>query len=345
MVANMLIIVDKYNLLDFSSATMSTAITRTKCPHAHPSQEQGSAAQSRPAAREEISARAHCPPRGRERPPGKERRGPVLVQIAEAIRLAKKGKTSPRGGRYLDAPVEGSDDSDSFRAEDNENELRSGIVDRGRSPERPVGQPRRGKSPPAREHFDLEMNRHGLLDKIANIQRLNNYFESEIGGKLNDISASGQCSEDSATFEKSFKGQAPTKGFTFPFQKRARSHSPPRNGQLFSPASPVDETSAKTGRKPVVANFVLGRNLRVSAAKVPGEQIRLARVLEREDTTGLSTGSTREEKKQTKGLEEEWMYQRLEGEGKCDAGPLRDLRDTNLLQLINRMASDEGGDS
>ncbi len=212
-----------------------------------------------------------------------------------------------------------------FVAEENDNELAAltpgdtRVAPPGKKPEtrtrKPMGRPR---SPDAPEEFDREMNRHGLLDKIVHIQQLKNYFELEIGGPLPSPQAnSGQRSPDNV--------QNGDKSYAFPFQKRARSNSPPKNGALFgSKRNSRDESPTDIRmRKPVVArtNFVMGKALQ---RKQESEFMKMLENEELMDCGGLSTGPTDEAQQQQKaqgGLEEEWMYQRIgsgNGEDKAE---------------------------
>jgi len=352
-----------------------SGINRSRCFHSR--QIEPFVLQQRAAQRAVIdeATRSKCPLRARAKvTPHKEKKQPnmFIFQIGEKYNKKATGKPGKMAGDKDESPEErklhngnlgkkaskAGDSDDSFQAEENENELSSVTpatssqirihqikIEKGLS-HRP-----RDKSPALREHFDVEMNKHGLSDKIANIQQLNNYLEVEIGGsrRLND---SGQSVSDDGSangiFENVTKGDESTaKGFTFPFQKRARSHSPPRNGQLFDPKR--GQHNPEVSRKPVVAvgNFALGKNV----IPRPSDMEQLNKVLESDeggDTAGLSTGSTGEErqakaKAPTAMAEDEWMYQRLDAgkdEGKHEGALLKDLRDDNLLQLIDRLASD-----
>jgi len=236
---------------------------------------------------------------------------------------------------------------DSFKAEENENEL--GV--KFPSPEKiyekiksgkisPSGNPRRGRSPPLREHFEAEMNKHGLLDKIVNIQLLNNFFESEIGGTKKEGSPhASDFGTSNSRLEKIFVENPDQtmegKGFTFPFQKRARSNSPPRNGQLFDP-----KRSENTGNQPIVANFFIGQKVIRKELK---KQIKFPKLeISLGENGGLSTLCTREEQgKMKSGLgEEDWMYQRLDAGGEKEQEKKIVGDEKVLLKLINQIADD-----
>ena len=226
----------------------------------------------------------------------------------------------------------------SFTAEDNENELSSLAIENKRhhehrnsrsgamNPENSVQQPHgsvKGASKQIQgvtkigkkqvpEHFEQEMHKHGLLDKIVHIQQLNNFFEVELGGNKKI----GDNSRSIAAEVQNSPNTTVDKGYAFPFQKRARSNSPPKNGVLFGPKSNDELPSdIKVTRKPVMArtNFVIGK----SVMKPKKAMDQFAKIMENEeaiDRGGLSTGPTDEIQKMHSTIEEddsEWMYQRI----------------------------------
>ena len=183
-----------------------------------------------------------------------------------------------------------------------------------------------------REHFELEMHKHGLFDKIAHIQQLKNYFEVELGGNKKAMMDSSRSIEENKAQpqlpvpqpQNSSQNVLLEKGYAFPFQKRARSNSPPRNGTLFGGKSGEESPNEFVGtvRKPVMArtNFVMGKDL--SRMK---DDIRMkiqfadhsSKALENEDAIidccGLSTGPTDELQKvhTIEDDDSDWMYQRI----------------------------------
>ena len=171
-------------------------------------------------------------------------------------------------------------------------------------------------------HFELEMHKHGLLDEIVHIQQLNDYFEAELGTKKE---GEGRMAESrnspNTTVDKQL---GPEKGYAFPFQKRARSQSPPRNGALFGSQSGDElRPEVPTTRKPVVAtvNFVIGKaTLPHELGPKPQFVETSAKALEPDDvidSCGLSTGPTDEGRNNQKlhladDLDNEWLYQRID---------------------------------
>ena len=130
-------------------------------------------------------------------------------------------------------------------------------------------------------------------------------------------------------------------GYSFPFQKRARSNSPPRNSALFGgrAESPL---AAANGKKPVVAtnNFVLGRTIKQKIGRTKGEAYESpARFTEFEEVIELSTGPTDEERNgQKQEFGENWMYQRInhdEEEGGDLVGMKAVKGGNTFLQLLN----------
>lgn len=184
-------------------------------------------------------------------------------------------------------------DDESFNAEENENELNSLVLPNRKQtsfcvPLNHMKRQRRAK--PA--HFDQEMHKHGLLDKIAHIEQLKNHLEIEFGNsnkKMQGVSPSNECSSSARAYE-------------FPFHKRTRSNSPIKNGSVFSPKA-LQEHCANSPvnlkRKPIApqTNFVIGGGLVQVCAKEGRWQ--------EEDL--LVTGPTSEMKEQ----EDEWIYKRI----------------------------------
>eukprot|EP01022_Parablepharisma_sp_SALTPOND_P019997 TRINITY_DN3519_c0_g1_i1.p2 TRINITY_DN3519_c0_g1~~TRINITY_DN3519_c0_g1_i1.p2 ORF type:complete len:384 (-),score=35.76 TRINITY_DN3519_c0_g1_i1:3156-4259(-) len=306
-------------------------------------------------------ARSRCPVRGRPKgfvvkekksvcfqidpSSGSNKRQPPRAMKYPLANEDKKATLAPPNESLKKIEADNSNTEDSFKAEENENELGKCVPPK---PDLrrvfPSGNPRRGKSPPLREHFEAEMNKYGLLDKITNIQQLNNFFELEIGGSKKDNSST-QLLDSSASnshLDKIFAENSPNsaKGFAFPFQKRARSNSPPRNGQLFDP-----KRKESPGRQPIIANFFLGKNL-VSRKHVKSPEVEVPIVSMVGDTAGLSTGSTREDHCAKKGKggvglgDDEWMYQRLDVGGAENAAMCGNDGDKDLLKLINQLAID-----
>jgi hypothetical protein len=232
-------------------------------------------------------------------------------------------------------------------------------TDRLALPNAVKGSPGRCKRDNAQaKHFDVDMNKHGLLDKIVHIQKLNDYFEVELGSnRKGSDSMQGTSEQPTATatatatatgncaFENTLKGDM-AKGFTFPFQKRARSQSPLRNAPLFGQN---EADSPPNTRKPVLVtgNFVLGRDLRGLENFEQKESIEeFNTLLESEDCidmAGLSTGPTDEERhaKHAKGMtvveaDDGWMYQRLE-HAPGPGGTVATIQDPLIQHLLSHV--------
>lgn len=178
---------------------------------------------------------------------------------------------------------EDSKSDHSFKAEENENELfGSGIIS-------PYHNPRNEDEKKVEEgqlkHFEREMNKQGLLDKITNIQHFNSYLELEIGTHKRSGSAQNTSYQETVIIPNNF---------LFPFHKRARSNSPPKNNQLFN-----SKHKQVTTQQPVIGNFLLGKKM-----------VQIKQVMD-----VLSTDLSNDEgfiKKDKCALEDDWMYQRLD---------------------------------
>lgn len=120
--------------------------------------------------------------------------------------------------------------------------------------------------------FEADMEQHGLQKKIKDIQSLNTYFQSEIGKNPANIRSQivpGSADEAKKQLMKKSDNKKSPKNtqqefITFPYQRRARSFSPPKNEpnakiyQAHSPRSKEEQQKAK----PVVAkNFICGKKL------------------------------------------------------------------------------------
>eukprot|EP00830_Metopus_es_P008939 TRINITY_DN18677_c0_g1_i1.p1 TRINITY_DN18677_c0_g1~~TRINITY_DN18677_c0_g1_i1.p1 ORF type:complete len:352 (-),score=73.12 TRINITY_DN18677_c0_g1_i1:61-1116(-) len=260
----------------------------------------------------------------------------------------------------LPGPDEKKDNNmDNFLAEENTNELstlkeihnklnggREGANVKKEIGEKPIRKflgtlknGRRNNSPPSREenyigestlcaskgHFEKEMNKYGLLDKIVHIEKLNNFFVSELGRNKKGSDCSPHHSPNASIDKEPILATAikNEKGYTFPFQKRARSNSPPKTGVLFGKKATDDGPNDSTQvRKPLMAtsNFVMGQ-----AFKQPdfGPKVALAEQFTKYvdnddpiDSCWLSTGPTDEDKHTQKlhSIEEDdsdWMYTRI----------------------------------
>ena len=131
-----------------------------------------------------------------------------------------------------------SSNDGSFIAEENTNELVN-LISGGKSTKK---SPRH--IPPDKREFEHEMDQYGFLGHIAHIEKLNNFFEHKLGP---NACPSPKRKKSDAENEAKEGPALQTHGFSFPFQKRARSHSPLRNSQL------TDQCKAK----PVIANFLI----------------------------------------------------------------------------------------
>ncbi len=132
------------------------------------------------------------------------------------------------------------------------------------------------------KRFDCEMEKHGLKSKIKDIESLNTYFESQLGKIQSNVTASDSStaswrkldfSSTSAAGQE--KSQQRGRAIVFPYQRRARSFSPPKD-EASSPSKPFSsrlnrsiENSPRAG--PVLAkNFMFGRDLIRSMHKKKG---------------------------------------------------------------------------
>ena len=226
------------------------------------------------------------------------------------------------------------EDSDgSFVAEENANELETitpGLKNYRGSP----GSGKRKGSVNKIEHFEDEMGKHGLLDKIVSIQKLNNFFEAELGSnkKMNDSAFDDTC--NNTTLDKTGKAAAGADpgAFAFPFQKRARSHSPPRNPQLFDQTrNPI----CVDAPKPLVAtNFVVAPQLRLNE-KMTGTAFGQEEPVVSED---LECGFSPTDENNGEHIDNDWMYQRLE-HGTTDNNKepgivLGNMKDPDFIKLV-----------
>ena len=197
--------------------------------------------------------------------------------------------------KYCKNIKEDSKSDNSFEAEENDNEL----VDKTSIQ---ITKKSNHEIKLSTKYFEADMEKHGLLNNIENIQQLKNYFKSELGGcYLED-------SKVSTTFE-------------FSFHKRARSNSPPKKAELFDPK--ITQSSAN---QPIIPNFVLPSEIS------PQKQLT-------GDTGGLSTDPTNDEYKLMKNKEEEnWMYKRLEvPQTKKETGK---YKNSDLIGVINQLELD-----
>eukprot|EP00826_Nyctotherus_ovalis_P008754 TRINITY_DN12273_c0_g1_i3.p1 TRINITY_DN12273_c0_g1~~TRINITY_DN12273_c0_g1_i3.p1 ORF type:complete len:276 (-),score=44.89 TRINITY_DN12273_c0_g1_i3:147-974(-) len=227
---------------------------------------------------------------------------------------AKDGGRKCRKYHVQKKEVQAQEDSksdNSFKAEENENELLNlhpiQIHHKARNSREKLLREEKGLS----KHFEAEMSEHGLLDKIASIQYLNSYLGTEIGGGKRSGSAQGVSRQE-------FETCPAAKNFVFPFHKRTRSNSPPKNGQLFSPKN-------YPAQGPIVGNFVVAKRTFQS----------------KQTSDGLSTGPTNDEghTKKDKGkliLADDWMYQRLDAPQK-DGQLLSMDKDQDFLSLVNQL--------
>eukprot|EP00826_Nyctotherus_ovalis_P001712 TRINITY_DN10299_c0_g2_i1.p1 TRINITY_DN10299_c0_g2~~TRINITY_DN10299_c0_g2_i1.p1 ORF type:complete len:223 (-),score=49.73 TRINITY_DN10299_c0_g2_i1:46-714(-) len=123
------------------------------------------------------------------------------------------------------------DDSDSFEASDNDNELNS--IPSKHSPHKSTASPR----------FELDMRNQGLLENIKHIQRLNYHLNKKFGAA------------EKLTRDNSHNSLGNRKLYAFPFQKRVRSKSPIRASL---------ECAESSANKPLVVtkNFLVAASRR-----------------------------------------------------------------------------------
>jgi len=297
----------------------------------------------------------------------------------------------PIAPRLINEPAKKPKNDESFDAEDNENELsaiaikqpinnklKQEKIDKTEKQQVRIKQPNivkmqkyTGAVSTAKakkivpEHFEQEMDKHGLLDKIVHIQQLNKIFENELGAiskrpdipQIQNVEVSG--------LEKGQNSPTSDKAYAFPFQKRARSNSPPKNGALLF----ISKNSENSGelspsdpsRKPVVAraNFVMGKAVKQLKFSPKAHIVdQFLKSLESEDDMccGLSTGPTDELKGSGIVQPEEsedpdsWMYQRINQPGGLD--DISDRGDENVavgeeeegtsfLQMLNQAKFDK----
>lgn len=104
--------------------------------------------------------------------------------------------------------------------------------------------------------FEADMEQHGLQKKIKDIQMLNSYFQCEIGKNTTGIR--GQLPPSTAANPK--RGEIKKRSqITFPFQRRARSFSPPKNAKTFKAHSPKDKDEEEKVKP--IKGFVCGKQL------------------------------------------------------------------------------------
>ncbi len=220
------------------------------------------------------------------------------------------------------------------------------------------------------EHFEQEMDKHGLLDKIVHIQQLNNYFENELGAVAKKVEggsptgAQQQVSAQNSPNAAAAAGAVAEKGYAFPFQKRARSNSPPKNSALLFVPRSGEKSPGPTDprRKPVVArtNFVIGKAVRQLKFSPKAQVVdQFLKSLESEDDLccGLSTGPTDEIKgggaiaePQDEGGDG-WMYQRINNgagldsdfvkEGEENVAVGEEEEGVSFLQMLNQAKFDK----
>ena len=269
-------------------------------------------------------------------------RCPVLEETRNRVPKTRPGAAPVKESAHHSSndPVKNKSKNDeSFDAEDNENELASLAAKNKPKVTKYVAsvstEKRAKKAAP--EHFEQEMNKHGLLDKIVHIQQLNNYFENELGGIGKKVEAPSTVAEVEGQDRSQNSPKATimdnSKGYAFPFQKRARSNSPPKNGALlFVPKSTEkspEQSPCDPRRKPVVAraNFVIGKAVKQLNFSQKAQMVdQFLRSLESDDdfSCGLSTGPTDELKGggviSDPAAEncDSWMYQRINASASPD---------------------------
>ena len=257
--------------------------------------------------KEKITVRRARNSKGAIRMDIKSKNTSIQPQYAVGV----KGGTAKRFySRKMELNIqEDSKDDNSFKAEENENELFGGNVIL--YSHKPNSNEKDEKN--VCNHFEVEMNQHGLLDKIASIQHLNSYLEVEIGGSKRSGSAEGRSYQENNPIT--------AKSFLFPFHKRARSNSPPKNPQLFN-----SKHKQVTAQQPVIGNFLLAKKV------TQNKQIK----------NGLPTEATNDKVRFKKcGLEDDnWMYQRLDIQQKDTHSFSKDF-----LRLMNEIEIDSDLDS
>ena len=131
--------------------------------------------------------------------------------------------------------------------------------------------------------FEIDMNTHGLLDKIVRIQQLNNYFESELGmmDKKEALSPSVKCSF--------------SRRYAFPFHKRNRSNSPFKSGSILN-----NNNSPMNSPVMIKQNFIIGKQISKGCYKA-----------DEEFYCELSTDPTNEAQNISEEELDSWMYKRI----------------------------------
>eukprot|EP00826_Nyctotherus_ovalis_P025890 TRINITY_DN2010_c0_g1_i14.p1 TRINITY_DN2010_c0_g1~~TRINITY_DN2010_c0_g1_i14.p1 ORF type:complete len:224 (-),score=51.66 TRINITY_DN2010_c0_g1_i14:146-817(-) len=182
--------------------------------------------------------------------------------------------------------VKDSDSEDFFDLKDNENELYKRQTKK--SPSRNVRRVSR---------FELEMNKHGLLEDIKKIRKLSFYLSIGLGSAVN--------SEENLVYNPS----QPKISYEFPFQRRARSSSPPRGVMPFCKAE-----KGSNYKLPIAAK----QNLSLKTSHIKNIKQLLPHQIEGAmiDSFGLSTGPSYEGKKEIPG--DELIYQKI-------IGPIKEL--------------------
>ena len=254
---------------------------------------------------------------------------PKFLLLDHSKALRSKAKVRP----FEKPIVRQKSNSESFEADENQNDLE--IESRKAQDRCDITSNSLSRTP----YFELEMDKHGLLDKIKHIQELHSHLGAELGSARNEEQNSFQnnsCSSiTDANLGSSIKGGGC--GYSFPFQKRARSNSPPRSTALFAKAEILTSCNP---RKPVIVtkNFVIAAGANNASTnsidnssdkkKAKGQSPigpkvestePIAKHVENDEgglmeCCGLSTGPTDEDKK-NEFLRDEWMYQRIAGSG------------------------------
>ena len=214
-------------------------------------------------------------------------------EIKETVMIERKNKSRKHSRPKRNGDKEMSSE-DSFDLKENENEFYG----------------KKQKKTPSRNarkasKFELEMNKYGLLENIKEIKKLNFYLGAELGSTLNN--------EDNFLYDNPrLRNQ-----YEFPFQRRARSISPPRGTVPFRKNKEVSNTS-----KPVTVKenfFINAFNKKYYKKPISSLEIEEAMI----DSFGLSTGPSYEAKKETQG--DDLIYQKI-------IGPIKKLsKDINIM--------------
>ena len=195
----------------------------------------------------------------------------------------------------------------------------------------------RSKSPKLKIPFEKEMLQHGLDTKINDINKLNKYFENEIGSSRQLPMLKESDNELQKQIEATKKMEP---CIIFPFQKRTRSNSPHK--QFLVTSNLNKESLKKDEIKPIIpVNFIMGgncfkpqnKNKIPKKASVENELIEMI-----SNSLGLPTNPTDEDyNKSLKNENGEWLYKTLLEKDKIEKPEGDEDNNMNFLEMLNEM--------